>query len=90
MWGSELNFVLYSLILVSLFAIDYALGNGFVDTIQKYFCKIVCFARNVLKEEDKYFAQVPGAEDKINLLVIMGEAIVLCITMIVSFNFKTI
>lgn len=86
MSGSEFNFVLYSIILLSLFVIDYTLGNGLVDTVQKWFCNIVCFVRNAVKEEDKYFAQVPGAEDKINLIVVLGEVIVLSMTMIVSFN----
>lgn len=89
MSGSELNFVMYSIILLSLFVIDYALGNGLVDTVQKWFCNIVCFVKNALKEEDKYFAQVPGAEDKINLVVIIGEVVVLSMTMIVSFQFKS-
>lgn len=87
MSGYELNFVMYSIILISLFVIDYALGNGLVDTVQKWFCNIVCFVRSALKEEDKYFAPVPGAEDKINLVVVIGEVAVLSITMIVSNSF---
>lgn len=88
MWGFQFNFVMYAVILFSLFAIDYALGNGLVDTMQKWICNIVCFVRSALKEEDKHFAQVPGPEDEINLLVVTGEVIVLSVTMIVSFNFK--
>lgn len=87
MSGSELNFVMYSIILLSLFAIDYALGNGLAEAVQKWFCNIVCFIRNVVKEEDKYFAQVPGAEDKVNFIVVLGEVAVLSLTMIVSFIF---
>lgn len=90
MSGSELNFVMYSIILLSLFIIDYALGNGLVEIVQKWFCNIVCFVRNAVREEDKYFAQVPGADDKINLLVVLGEVAVLSVTMIVSFSFKAI
>lgn len=90
MSGIELNFIMYSIILCSLFVVDYALGNGFVDTVQKLFCNVVCFARSALKEEDKYFAQVPVADEKINLLVVLGEVAVLSVTMIVSFIFKVI
>ncbi|XP_026317762.1 uncharacterized protein LOC113228616 isoform X2 [Hyposmocoma kahamanoa] len=88
MWGFQFNFVMYSVILFSLFVIDYALGNGLVDTMQKWFCNIVCFVRSALKEEDKHFAQVPGAEDKINLLVVIGEVIVLSVTMILLKKYK--
>lgn len=81
---------MYSIILCSLFLVDYALGNGFVDTVQMLFCNVVCFIRSALKEEDKYFAQVPGADDKINLLVVLGEVAVLSVTMIVSFILRAI
>lgn len=79
---------MYSFILLSLFAVDHAIGNGVMDTLKKFFCNFVCFGRHALKKENKYFVQGPGSNDKINTVMILGEVALLTLTIMVSFSLK--
>ncbi|KAM3960818.1 uncharacterized protein ACR2FA_005128 [Aphomia sociella] len=72
------NTILYGLILLSLFLIDYILGNGFVDMFQKVFCKFACFVKRSVREEAKLGALI--TEDPINLPMLITEIIILSLT----------
>ncbi|XP_047537673.1 uncharacterized protein LOC125071461 isoform X1 [Vanessa atalanta] len=70
--------ILYSAVILSLFVIDYLLGNGFVVTFQKLFCKVVCGIRKDIKEERSLL--ITGNEHFINLPVLCSEIVFLALT----------
>ncbi|XP_031769251.2 uncharacterized protein LOC113519125 [Galleria mellonella] len=71
------NTILYGVIILSLFLIDYILGNGFVDMSQKMFCKFACFVKRSIREEAK---QAFRSENPISLPILFTEIIVLSLT----------
>ncbi|XP_045519057.1 uncharacterized protein LOC123710832 isoform X3 [Pieris brassicae] len=48
-----ITFTLYSAGFFSLVIVDYLLGNGFVDMFERIACKIICFVRKTIREEEK-------------------------------------
>ncbi|KAJ0172360.1 hypothetical protein K1T71_012333 [Dendrolimus kikuchii] len=81
------NTILYGAIFLSLFIVDYLLGNGLVDMSQKIFCKITCFVRRTLKEEAKKVA-IAGIDNPINLTVLCTEIVVLSVTIAILNKYK--
>lgn len=73
----------YGSIFLSLFAIDYVLGNGFADMFQTAFCKIVCIIKKTVREEAKK-AELKGPETPVSLFVLLSEVLVLFVTVMVS------
>lgn len=76
------NSIIYGVIILSLFAIDYLLGHGFVDMSQKVICKVMCFVRRVVKEEAKHAQVAP--EIPISFSILAVEILVLSCTIAVS------
>ncbi|XP_046972389.1 uncharacterized protein LOC124539109 [Vanessa cardui] len=73
------SYLLYSAVILSLFVIDYLLGNGFVVAFQKYFCKVVCGIRKDIREERNL--QITGSEYFVNLPVLGSEIVFLALTL---------
>lgn len=78
-----LSTLMYTFVFLSLFLVDYLLGNGFVDMFQTIFCKIACFVKKTLREEAKK-TQLVGKENPISIPVIFIEILVLSLTIAVS------
>ncbi|XP_028027840.1 uncharacterized protein LOC114241245 [Bombyx mandarina] len=74
-----LSTLMYTFVFLSLFLVDYLLGNGFVDMFQTIFCKIACFVKKTLREEAKK-TQLVGKENPISIPVIFIEILVLSLT----------
>ncbi|XP_050355227.1 uncharacterized protein LOC126776619 [Nymphalis io] len=64
---------IYSAIILSLFFIDYLLGNGLVVKLQRIFCKVFCGIRKYVREEK--YSQITGNENFINLPVLVSEIV---------------
>lgn len=84
MFTQLLNIAMYGAIFISLFLVDYILGNGFVDMSQKVFCKIVCFIKKSILEEAKLVDQMTGSESPISLPIIFTEILILTLTIAVG------
>ncbi|XP_039760149.1 uncharacterized protein LOC120633846 [Pararge aegeria] len=61
--------IMYSFTFVTLFTIDYLLGNGFVELFQRILCKMLCFIRKSLREEEKLYQMGEGATISLKVLV---------------------
>ncbi|CAH2095102.1 unnamed protein product [Euphydryas editha] len=73
------GYIIYTATVLSLFLIDYLLGNGFVATSQSLFCKVACAIRKYIEDEEKH-GQITGNEYGINLPVLVTEIVVLGLT----------
>ncbi|CAH0732037.1 unnamed protein product, partial [Brenthis ino] len=69
------TFSLYTISFLSLIFIDYLLGNGFVDAFQKIICRIICFVRKSLREDEEL-----RVTEEVNLPVLVVEIVVLGLT----------
>ncbi|CAG4987655.1 unnamed protein product [Colias eurytheme] len=79
---------LYCFSFVSLFLIDYLLGNGFVDMFQKLLCKIVCFVRKSIREEK--LSDMTGYDNVISVPFIVTEIVFLGLTIAFLNKYKQI
>ncbi|XP_063832211.1 uncharacterized protein LOC135081449 isoform X1 [Ostrinia nubilalis] len=80
--------LVYGAIFLSLFFIDYILGNGFVDVSQKAFCKVACFIKRSIREEAKV-AQLTS-ENPISVPVLFAEILALSLTIAILKKYKHI
>ncbi|XP_028157976.1 uncharacterized protein LOC114351109 isoform X3 [Ostrinia furnacalis] len=80
--------LVYGAIFLSLFFIDYILGNGFVDVSQKAFCKVACFIKRSIREEAKV-AQLT-TENPISVPVLFAEILALSLTIAILKKYKHI
>lgn len=87
MLGEAFNVIIHTFIFLCLFIIDYILGNGFIDMFQKIFCKITCFVKKTIREEEK-FIQITGNGNSISLPVLFTEILLLSVTLAVSHTNK--
>ncbi|RVE44138.1 hypothetical protein evm_011217 [Chilo suppressalis] len=80
--------LMYGAIFLSLFFLDYVLGNGFVDVSQKVFCKVACFIKRSIREEAR-LAQATQ-ENPINVPILFAEIIALTMTIAFLKKYKNI
>ncbi|XP_049884508.1 uncharacterized protein LOC126379736 [Pectinophora gossypiella] len=88
MFAQIMRVTFYGTIFLSLFVIDYALGNGFVAMIQKIFCKFACFVKQSIRAEAKQIAQREDIKNPISIPLLLMEIILLAFTIVFLNRYK--
>ncbi|CAG9567852.1 unnamed protein product [Danaus chrysippus] len=84
------NLAVYSATFLSLFAIDYVLGNGLTDIIQKFGCKMFCLVKSSINEESKKVKEFDGEHNSSNFPVLCVEIMCLGATIVFLNKYKQI
>ncbi|XP_060806139.1 uncharacterized protein LOC106131465 [Amyelois transitella] len=74
------------LLLFGLFLLDFIIGNGVIDVVQKALCRIVCFTKKIIIEEAKHSNVVN--ESPISFSVFFTEILVLTVTVVILNKYK--
>lgn len=83
--------IMYRCTFLILLCIDYFIGNGLVDILHKSICKLICFTRKSIREEEKLRSSHIEVEDTVSLSVLVTEIVLLSLMIKVSiFNILTI
>lgn len=76
--------IMFKCTFLILLCIDYFIGNGLVDILHKSICKLVCFTRKSIREEEKLRSSHMVEDNTVSLSVLVTEIVLLSLMIKVS------